>query len=53
MFRFKNISSSWFVVFFPVRSEALALIKKEREGGVMKLDPEDRQRINKLATAFG
>ena len=28
-------------------------MKKEREGGVMKLDPEDRQRINKLAAAFG
>lgn len=31
----------------------MKLVKKEREGGEMKLDPEDRARINKLAAAFG
>eukprot|EP00752_Nemacystus_decipiens_P017831 g15987.t1 len=34
------------------RSEALKLVKKEREGGEMKLDPEDKKRINKLAAVF-
>ena len=35
------------------RSESLKLVKKEREGGEMKLDPEDKIRINKLAAVFG
>ena len=46
-------SAASLVVGFLQRSEALALVKKEREGGAMKLDPEDRHRINKLASAFG
>lgn len=35
------------------RSEALALLKKEKEGGATKLDSGDRRRMDKLASVFG
>ncbi|CAM9350904.1 unnamed protein product, partial [Scytosiphon promiscuus] len=35
------------------RTEALKLVKKDREGAEMRLAPADRVRLNKLAAAFG